>query len=142
MKQFVACVVSPELCHRLQCAKQKELFCLESQHLSQGSGLFLPLQAEIEIQGPGVTPFDADNQDLVINAFSYVMTTVTRADFLIRYYTSDSSQVPSFSGKRRLLLASQARSHSLAANLTRHCRNALCLCALGLLLIALTHTSF
>ena len=83
------------------------------------------MQAELEIQGPGVTPFDADNQNLVINAFSYVMTTVTRADFLIRYYTSDSSKVPSFSGKRRLLLASQARSHSLAATSTCHCISAL-----------------
>ena len=93
----------------------------------RGFWAILPLQAELEIQGPGVTPFDADNQNLVMNAFSYVMTTVTRADFLIRYYTSDSSQVPSFSGRRRLLLASQARPHSLAAALTCHCSNALCL---------------
>ena len=66
------------------------------------------LQASVEIQGPGCTPFDMNNQNLLINAFAAVMPSVTRADFLIRYFTSDDSKVPTFgsgSSGRRLLQA-------------------------------------
>lgn len=62
------------------------------------------MQASIQIQGPGTTPFDANNQNLVINAFASVMTTVTRADFLVRYFTSDDSKIPSFGTSGRKLL--------------------------------------
>lgn len=63
------------------------------------------MQASIEIQGQGTTPFDLNNQNLVINAFAAAMTSVTRADFTVRYFTSDSSKVPSFNStpSRRLL---------------------------------------
>lgn len=62
------------------------------------------MQASMQIQGPGTTPFDANNQNLVINAFASVMTTVTRADFLVRYFTSDDSKIPSFGTSGRKLL--------------------------------------
>lgn len=64
------------------------------------------MQASIQIQGPGSTPFDANNQNLVVNAFAAVMTTVTRADFLVRYFTSDDSKIPSFGTSSRKLLVS------------------------------------
>ena len=62
-------------------------------------------QAEIEIQGPGCTPFGLDNQNLIINSFAQVLSSVSKADLLIRYYTSDSTELPNF-GRRRLLLSS------------------------------------
>ena len=65
------------------------------------------MQASIQIQGSGCTPFDTNNQNLVINAFAAVMTTVSRADFLLRYYTSDDTKIPSSgtSSSGRKLLA-------------------------------------
>lgn len=68
------------------------------------------VQVSLQIQGPGSTPFDVNNQNLLINAFAEVMTTVTRADFLIRYYTSDDSKVPVFGASpsgRKLLSSSK-----------------------------------
>lgn len=61
------------------------------------------MQAGLQIQGPGSTPFDINNQNLLINAFASVMRTVTRADILVRYFTSDSSKVPNLNNRRRLL---------------------------------------
>ncbi len=63
-------------------------------------------QGSIEIQGQGATPFDMNNENLVINAFSAAMTSVSRADFTVRYFTSDSAKVPSFSSRRLLATAS------------------------------------
>ncbi len=54
------------------------------------------VQAYLQIQGQGSTPFDTNNQNLIINAFASVMSTVTRADFTIRYFTSDDSKLSSF----------------------------------------------
>jgi len=54
------------------------------------------VQAILQIQGQGSTPFDANNQNLIINAFASVMTTVSRADFTIPYFTSDDSEISDF----------------------------------------------
>ena len=73
------------------------------------------MQASIQIQGPGVTPFDINNQNLIVNAYASVMTTVTRADILVRYFTSDDSRIPSFgtASNGRRLLSSRVRPHCL-----------------------------
>ena len=79
------------------------------------------MQASIEIQGAGSTPFDANNQNLVINAFASAMTTVTRADFLVRYYTSDDSKIPTFgtssSSGRKLLVRPEISLFYIALDL-------------------------
>ena len=73
-------------------------------HESDSIKAFQTIQASFKIQGAGVTPFSTNNQNLVINAFAAVMTSVSRADMTARYFTSDDSNVPVFSNSRRRLL--------------------------------------
>lgn len=70
------------------------------------------MQASIQIQGPGTTPFTVNNQNLLVNAYSSVMKTVSRADFQIRYFTSDNARIPDFNTnrRRRSLLSAEVRS--------------------------------
>lgn len=70
------------------------------------------MQANFQIQGSGVTPFDINNQNLVCNAFSDSVTSVSRADITVRYFTSDDEKIPNFSDSRRKLLSSEVSAYS------------------------------